>query len=201
MARRLLGTATTNSSGVATLSYTGQGLGKIQVVATSGDLESDRFEMWDVLKYDSGLYGSYNDNIWTSVDEFSRTPSYTEINEDLDITDNFVSSIIMSGNKTIEWDISMPTISASVGSVIQFRKQGTQSQTIVGSITPSSLGITSSNSYAHVKIVILNNVAYVTSDKLESSFTVNLSDTYDRVSLRCEKNSRVRFKDVKVYNA
>lgn len=39
--RTLIGTGTTNSSGVATIEYTGTGAGEIEVVAVSGDYESD----------------------------------------------------------------------------------------------------------------------------------------------------------------
>ena len=197
MARRLLGTGTTNSSGVATYSYTGQGLGKIQVVATSGDLESDRFEMWDLLKYDGGTTSKHNDSIWSNITAFSRETGYTVINKDLDISSNFVSNIVISGNKTIELKLAMnPLPSSSTETIIQFRN-GTS--TVVGSLTPSQLGV--SSSFADIKLVVINGVVTAISSATDTPATVNLSDTYDRISLRCVTTSAVRFKDVKIYNA
>lgn len=196
MARRLLGTGTTNSSGVATLSYTGSGLGKIQVVATSGELESDRFEMWDVLKYDFGTYGNHNDSIWSNTTKFSRQTGYTLVNENLDMEDNFVSNIIMSGNKTIELKLSMNPIPSNAGSVIQFRNG---SSTVVGNISPAQLGL--SSSFADIKIIVMNRVVTAISSATDTPHSFTLSDTYDRISLRCPIGGTVRFKDVKIYNA
>lgn len=58
MARRLLGSATTNNLGVATLNYTGLGVGKLDVIAvTTIDGEttiSEKKEIIDCLKFDDG---------------------------------------------------------------------------------------------------------------------------------------------------
>ena len=55
MAYRLMGTATTDSNGIATLTYTGAGRGKIQVVAIYEDneYESAPIEILDCIIYDS----------------------------------------------------------------------------------------------------------------------------------------------------
>lgn len=49
MARRLLGTATTNSQGIATLIYTGTGVGIMDIVAESNGVTSDSIEVTDCL--------------------------------------------------------------------------------------------------------------------------------------------------------
>ena len=60
MARRLIGTATTNSSGIATVSYTGEGAGKLQLVAESGNLSSETYELYDCGFYDPAINGDGN---------------------------------------------------------------------------------------------------------------------------------------------
>ena len=64
MARRLIGTGTTNSNGIATCNttYTGVGAGKLQIIAVSGDLESETYELIDAILRDGGITGDKNDN-------------------------------------------------------------------------------------------------------------------------------------------
>ena len=55
MVKKLLGTATTDSNGVATLSYIGVGKGKMQVIAQHSDIESSVVEVLDCIFYDEAL--------------------------------------------------------------------------------------------------------------------------------------------------
>lgn len=64
MARRLIGTGTTNAQGIAIMDhdaqgnpitgYTGVGAGKLQIVAESGTLQSETYELLDCLWVDDG---------------------------------------------------------------------------------------------------------------------------------------------------
>lgn len=76
MAKRYLGYGYTNAQGIAKLeydengdplthSYTGVGAGKINIVAESGTLQSEQYELLDALFYDEGIQSSYNQN-WTN---------------------------------------------------------------------------------------------------------------------------------------
>ena len=70
MARRLIGTATTNSQGIATIEYTGTGAGKLQIIATSGDLTSETYQLTDALFLDNGtsettITGTVNEHWYT----------------------------------------------------------------------------------------------------------------------------------------
>ena len=54
MARRLIGTGTTDSNGRITVSYTGTGAGKLQLVAVNGNLLSETYVLTDCLFYQAG---------------------------------------------------------------------------------------------------------------------------------------------------
>ena len=65
MARRLIGTGITNAQGIAIMNkdaqgetitgYTGVGAGKLQIIAESGTLQSETYELIDALFYDEAL--------------------------------------------------------------------------------------------------------------------------------------------------
>lgn len=68
MARRLIGTAVTDSNGEATITYTGTGAGKLNVVAESGTFVSEPYPVTDAFIMDTGLTGTLNEyNIDTNV--------------------------------------------------------------------------------------------------------------------------------------
>jgi hypothetical protein len=54
MARRQIGTGTTDSNGKITVPYTGSGAGKIQIVAVNSNLVSETYTLIDGLWYDTG---------------------------------------------------------------------------------------------------------------------------------------------------
>ena len=66
MARRLIGTGTTDSNGRVTVSYSGKGAGKLQLVAVNGNLLSETYELLDAMYYDKAIggTGNYNNSIW-----------------------------------------------------------------------------------------------------------------------------------------
>ena len=64
MARRLIGTGTTDSNGRVTIEYTGTGAGRVQVTAetTDGSLSSETYEILDAIFLDWAVTGDKNDN-------------------------------------------------------------------------------------------------------------------------------------------
>ena len=66
MAKRLIGTGTTDNNGTATIQYTGTGAGKIDIVAeyTDGEsiIQSEIYSIMDYIFYDTGVDGTKNTN-------------------------------------------------------------------------------------------------------------------------------------------
>ena len=81
MARILLGSATTNNLGVATLNYTGVGIGKLDVIAVTtidGEtVSSEKIDFCDCLFYDGAVNGNKNDN-WTVGSAITKTAPFSE---------------------------------------------------------------------------------------------------------------------------
>ena len=61
------GTKTTNSSGQATISYTGTGVGDVDIVVSYGTLLQETYELLDAIFYDKAISSDYNSN-WTNSD-------------------------------------------------------------------------------------------------------------------------------------
>ena len=122
MARRLLGSATTNSSGVAVLSnaYTGSGAGKIDVVATTtiddSTVVSQPYTVIDALFKDIGTstdYGNWSN--WTSYEPKLTRDTYCKIEVD---TENSKTNARMykqfdasNNDIAIEFDVKQVTSS------------------------------------------------------------------------------------------
>lgn len=77
MARRLIGTAVTDSNGEATITYTGTGAGKLNVVAESGTFQSEPYSIIDAIAKDNGTTDT---SLWaSSTATIDRTSGqYTE---------------------------------------------------------------------------------------------------------------------------
>ena len=71
MARRLIGSGTTDSNGRISVSYTGKGAGKIQLVAVNGTLQSETYEVYDCKWYDFGTDST--NNIWVNSSTMTVT--------------------------------------------------------------------------------------------------------------------------------
>lgn len=103
MVKKLLGTRTTNSDGIANIDYTATGLGKFQLIVESGDLVSSPTDGYDVLFRDLGTTASYSN--WNS----SQTTSISRSETDTTVQPNdftvFSSRTVNTGGATvIEFD-------------------------------------------------------------------------------------------------
>lgn len=129
MAKRLIGTATTDAQGVATVSYVGEGAGvlNIQAETDDGSLQSETYEVIDAVLRDGGVTGDRNTNafaynttyITVATDSTGTTVENTESTAggfraftSRNPTDN---SYLWNGDYCIELDI----ISSSSSSRIQ----------------------------------------------------------------------------------
>ena len=74
MARRLIGTGTTDSTGKISVSYTGTGAGKLQLVAVQGNLTSETYELHDCIVFDKAVTESkYDGWIYNTTDVSEST--------------------------------------------------------------------------------------------------------------------------------
>lgn len=121
MARRLIGTAVTDSNGEATITYTGTGAGKLNVVAESGTFLSETYELIDCGFYDEAIdntkASSYAHNDQLTVAYSLSGTTLTHINDNTTnvhflYNDSAISSTKVSGyytilnNMAIEFDLT-----------------------------------------------------------------------------------------------
>ena len=80
---RLIGSATTDTNGVASLNYTGKGVGLLDIVAKCENVESNQIEIADCLYYDRGSQADHNTNHsnYNSYFTVSYTDDYTDLKE------------------------------------------------------------------------------------------------------------------------
>ena len=109
MAKRLIGTATTNSQGIATITYTGTGAGKLQFVAESGSLQSEIYELYDCLKVDDGS-STYANTFGNETGNFTRSSTGATVYYDNSEGENAVqfsfASVLSTGSEVaVDMDI------------------------------------------------------------------------------------------------
>lgn len=61
-----IGEAVTDANGVAVYEYTGSGAGEMDVIAKSGSVVSETYNVLDTIIYDNGFENDYNDNCWVT---------------------------------------------------------------------------------------------------------------------------------------
>lgn len=158
MARKYLGSGVTNSDGVASFNYTGKGLGKIQVVAESGELVSTSYDLYDVLYKDLGG-SSHNDTNWSSTtvnSDYTTDPTCTILS--MISTSTFstrYNNIASYTNRplTIEFDMSTTYDSADqYGLGVSLRENA--SSTGGASWSMGQIGISSDSGWHHIKITL-----------------------------------------------
>ena len=114
MARRLIGTGTTNAQGIApcNATYTGVGAGKLQIIAVSGDLESETYELTDCIFLDVGTSSNYETwGNWTGYEPIITRTDYTALTIDTENnkTDARMYKGALTSNICIEWDMRHST--------------------------------------------------------------------------------------------
>jgi hypothetical protein len=194
MARKYLGSGVTNSNGVASFNYTGKGLGKIQVVAESGELVSTSYDLYDVLFKDMGTSTDYSNwNPSSQIDSTIVRDSNCTTLTPLDPTVFGARTVNTNGATVVEFDAKVNVL----GNWISLR-QGTQTST---SITWQYLGYTV-DEWTHYKIEAdgINYRATVNDSVKEWRQMVN-SQTYNRFQFSFNENTGliIKYKNFIMY--
>ena len=161
-------TATTDVNGVATVSYTGQGTGALNIKSECMNL-IETYSITDVIFKDIGTDVDYAS--WTSssnMDIDRSSGKYTELTPQT--TNSTMYKTINSSMTVFEFDFSVLTAAPATG-IWSFR----QGSTNKGSISPSNLGV-SDNDWHHVKLVIDGTQVNINVDG-EDKTSRTLSDT------------------------
>lgn len=202
MARKYLGSGVTNSDGVASFNYTGKGLGKIQVVAESGELVSTSYDLYDVLWKDLGVSAtSSSDSAWNTTSSISVDVGneYTELTQATSGSFGARTFQVPTGHTTFEFDVyPSETTSETVPAIMSLRNNGVS----VCSIVSTTQGI-QRNVWQHIKLEILENATKcrVTVDD-NPSRDWNITGTYNRFqfSINAEfSDLGIRYRNFIVY--
>ena len=174
MARRLIGTAVTDSNGEATITYTGTGAGKLNVVAESGTFVSQPYTVHDCIKYDKGNTAN---TIWTLGNNSNAQldlvdNSYRKLSEITTGTDAWIS-VKIDHACTLEFDVQV--ITTNLGRAFCQYGQSQNATTKLNIPLPSGMR---TNDWHHLKLSLSNGTITISSPELETPVTMDLSN-YD----------------------
>ena len=208
MALRYIGSATTNSNGVATLSggYTGTGAGEVDIVAKvevdGSSIVSNSYEVWDTYQYDNGNDSTHN--IWDTPYQCTLTygSEYAEISESTEY--GFIkSATAFPKNCAIELDYyNVDGVNAS--NIFQLQ---TSANAYITVISMQYLGLSNSTWY-HLKLTVEDGVLKVYKDNAStpvytypSSGSMSIAtDNLKFLLMTTGATTKVRFKNFKVYS-
>ena len=131
----LLGSAVSNNSGVASLSYAAVGAGELSIVTKAGSVQSEPYSLWDTLMYDnggtdlskwntskgSGLVITYPNNEYTNIantNVISSNSSY------------LLGSVTLTGDFEATLEVIIPSFVGNVGQYFGIRDSTFTKQTI-----------------------------------------------------------------------
>ena len=202
MVKRLLGTATTDSSGVATLNYTGTGKGKIQLIAETNDgsLSSTAYEIIDSYFYDDGGTGS-------TANWYNSSPDVLTVTKESDGTllsstgaCNYFSNSTNTTNRYLEnaWCVEFDVVTYTGTPYI--RLYGSSSQW--SNLSFENRGITNGS---HIKFTyndLTNSVLWEVDDLTPFYYIIqtDLSSLQLGLSFRFGDVGTLKFKNYKVYS-
>ena len=100
--RILLGTGTTDANGNVTVTYTGVGAGKVQLMAECGTIQSETYVLYDCLIKDTGITGTSTD-LFGNMSVFTRgetgTQMYYENTGSTTFSTSFSNRVAMNGGE------------------------------------------------------------------------------------------------------
>ena len=202
MARRPIGTGTTDSNGKITVSYTGTGAGKIQIVAVNGNLTSETFELIDCGFYDPGTDNTkassytYN-NTQISVAYSSNGTKITHIENNTTNTHFLYNDPVISSTKISNYYTILNNMAVEFDLT---ELDGTQIDVYLTDGTNSrSLPITSTG---HYKVTIDGTRVHLFKDGEEQTLTgtVTMNGTNIRLSFLLNAyNESLTFKNLMIY--
>ena len=198
--RKYLGYATTDSTGTASKTYTGVGLGKVDFLASlESDCSSDvstPYPVIDGLFYDHAYAGegNYNDTGWTNARCTLTRDTYTQIV--WDTTGNngsYYRSFTDSADLCIEFDLYFKknSSSADIFTIMD-------NWTVLGSVRKSSLDLTE-ETWQHIKIEMKDGQGTISTGTSTTPVTFT-STGADRFGFAVRhSNDLIRYKDFVVY--
>lgn len=201
MARRLIGTGITNAQGIAIMDkdaqgntitgYTGVGAGKLQIVAESGSLQSDTYELIDAEFLDIATTGKKNTN-WNNPSSYVSVETVsdgTTLSNESSTRHYWAKNYnTFNGNFAMEVDILSYADNTNGG----IRITGTNSNFIFKTYNvPQS---------CHLKIVFENNsLKYQIDDGELTTYVSNITDTNLYVGFRFVGAWSVKYANFMVY--
>ena len=198
---RYLGSATTDASGVATLNngYTGTGKGKIQLIASTdrpigdGSLQSEIYEVYDVLFKDIGTSSDYTNWRTSSTVDIARNTEYTTISP-VNV-DAFSSRAVdlVTGTNCIEFDVNI-----NVSTAFLSLRMNTSSVT---NLSNEYFGIDSSlNQWHHIKIE-WNETQYraIVDDNIKEYRTFSNTPNRFQFSINANTGLQIKYKNFVMY--
>ena len=191
MAERLIGTGTTNANGVASVTYTGNGRGKIDIVAKSGRIQSEIYETIDGMFSDLGTSDKSSSYTLSNV-VYAQTDDYIILNNSTGGTRwvrvNVGGSSSYLDNQTdycIEIDVK--------------NINSTQLAIVFDGTSVNVKDYVSTSDFTHIKIYSSrseNKVYYVIDDVTRN---VNASNVTGNVQLRVGNNEGYSFRNFVIY--
>lgn len=150
MAKRYLGYGYTNAQGVAKLeydaegnelthSYTGIGAGKIDIVAESGGLQSETYEIMDAIVLDRATSSDYT-NLFTSMTGITRNA--TDSTAYLDRSSSSSASNKQTASYALNGGLGVQITLTSIDHIYMFRVSlETNDGTVIRSISAENLTV------------------------------------------------------------
>lgn len=102
-----IGSAVTDANGVATVTYTGVGAGKLGFVARHGSIQSETYEVLDSLLYDSAT--TFDSDKWTNQGVTATYNSETGTTITTDTDYRYGSKYSLTDGLIIEFDLFIPS--------------------------------------------------------------------------------------------
>ena len=197
------GMKTTNSSGQATISYTGTGIGDVQVIVSYGSLLQETYEVIDSIFKDMGTISDKNDNwIIDSNGELNRFADYTQIKEKA--TTNTL--VYVKENNTyrqfpndimIEMDIKQVN-GSNTNNILNIRANGTGLTS--SGLTMSRFGY-NDNNWHTIQIKLQSNlVSAMVNGVVINTRTPSVTSNYWLFGFwTAEDNSEIHYKNLRIY--
>jgi hypothetical protein len=168
-----LGTAETNSSGVATKTYSSAGVGDISLTAEAGTFVSETYSIMDCLFYDSGA----NDSTatwtnWTGYEPvLTRNTEYCAMTIASGKTDARMYKQFTGDSLCIEFDVLVKSNSVS-DTIATLRNNSTN---VRGNFDLNRMGL-GLNTWHHIKMVYNGTTVVCSNNTNSTTYTYNIND-------------------------
>ena len=191
MARRLIGTGTTDSNGQVVIEYTGTGAGRVQLTAEAGDLISETYTLYDVLFKDIGTQDDYTAWSYAGNTTINRSESETTITQtDTSSMASMYQTLPVTDGFCVEFDVK--STYTEWFNLVSFRQ---------GSSAKLSLNVSflcGDSEWHHIILKVNNGTVNVNRDGTDLT-PQTLSDTINRVYLQVGTSSTVQYKNFIIY--